>query len=95
MLFNAVSDYLLKMKVKKMIVIKEDSNHCCPAGYKCDMEKNKCEKGIFIPWFTSKKATPLQVQSKLILSSSLPTVQCSGLFLLLSFQRKFLFFISR
>jgi hypothetical protein len=62
-------------------IIKGDYSHCCPHGYQCNIEENKCEKGISIPWFTKKAATPLEVPSKLILSesfSSLSTIQCSG-----------------
>jgi hypothetical protein len=65
-------------------VIEDDSIHCCPHGYTCNIEENQCEKvGVLIPWFTNKQATPLNLPSKLILShsssSSLSTIQCSGL----------------
>jgi hypothetical protein len=64
------------------VVIKDDSIHCCPHGYTCNIKENQCEKGVLIPWFTNKQATPLNLPSKLILShssSSLSTIQCSGL----------------
>jgi hypothetical protein len=69
-------------KIEMNVVIKGDFSHCCPHGYTCDVEKNKCEKGISIPWFTKKAATPLDLPSKLILShssSSFSIVQCPGL----------------
>ncbi|CAF1559830.1 unnamed protein product, partial [Rotaria sordida] len=33
-----------------------DYNHCCPYGYKCNIEQNKCEKDKFIPWFRKKSS---------------------------------------
>jgi len=56
-----------------------DHSHCCPHGYTCNIEENKCEKGNFIPWFTKKPALPLDIPSKLIISyslSSVSTIQC-------------------
>jgi hypothetical protein len=80
-------------KIEMNVVIKGDFSHCCPHGYTCDVEKNKCEKGISIPWFTKKAAIPLDLPSKLILShssSSFSIVQCPGLIFSFSFERKFI-----
>jgi len=71
-----------KEKYENKIVIKDDYSHCCPHGYTCDVEENKCQKGISIPWFTKKAATPLDLPSKLITFShslsSISTIQCPG-----------------
>lgn len=57
-----------------------DFSHCCPHGYKCDVEQNKCEKGLSIPWFTKKPANRLNISSTLIksfeFSSKYSTIQC-------------------
>lgn len=33
-------------------MIVDDSRHCCPHGYQCDIEKSKCVRDISIPWLT-------------------------------------------
>jgi hypothetical protein len=67
------------------LFIKGDYSHCCPHGYTCDVEHNKCEKGISIPWFKKKAAIPISESlSKLTFS----TIQCPGLFFLLFFRER-------
>ena len=50
MLLFAVSNPFIEKKKKKNVCnLKGDSIHCCPHGYTCNMEENKCEKGSFNP----------------------------------------------
>ncbi|CAF1308822.1 unnamed protein product [Adineta steineri] len=50
-----------------------DHSHCCPHGYTCNIEQNKCDKGISIPWFTKKEAQPI---NKTLTKLSISTIQC-------------------
>ncbi|CAF1201630.1 unnamed protein product [Adineta ricciae] len=50
-----------------------DHSHCCPHGYTCDVEHNKCQRGLSIPWFTKKSARPI---NRSLTKLSLSTVQC-------------------
>ncbi|CAF4816775.1 unnamed protein product, partial [Rotaria sp. Silwood1] len=45
-----------------------DYSHCCPHGYKCNIELNRCEKGIYIQWFRKTSSFPLK---NLLLSKSI------------------------
>ena len=51
--------------------IEDDYIHCCPHGYRCDVEHGKCQKGESIPWLTKTIAQPIQL--------TLSIIQCPGL----------------
>lgn len=84
MQFVVVSDSieLNWIELNRWIVVKDDFSHCCPHGYQCNVEENKCDKGISIPWFTKKPANYFNISSTSIqlpkVSLKYSTIQCPG-----------------
>jgi len=66
-----------------------DHLHCSPNGYACDVEHNKCQRGILIPWFKKKPALPI---NKSLTKITLSTIQCPGEFVFIFFYRLKKFF---
>jgi hypothetical protein len=75
-------------------LIEGDFSHCCPHGYTCNVEEDKCEKGISIPWFTKNPTSRFNLPAKFLRSypSLLSTIQCPMVWFFYS-KEKFLSFV--